>query len=168
LRKLLVFPETIQWNDGLLTLDRQRCWVDIWALDTAVNAQTGGDRAAMPDQDPLLAIYKGPFLPGDDAPWALSMREKLRSRFVEYVARKALYFEREGKYEQASGYFRRGIQTDDLVESFYQGLMRCQIHLGQPAEGIATFRRLRQTLSVTLGIQPSPASHSILERLQQI
>jgi DNA-binding SARP family transcriptional activator len=52
----------------------------------------------------------------------------------------------------------RGIEADPLAEALYQGLMRCYRQEGRSAEAIRRVRRLRQTLPVTLGVAPSPAS----------
>jgi DNA-binding SARP family transcriptional activator len=53
------------------------------------------------------------------------------------------------------------IPIDPIAEVFYQGLMRCQLGMGQVTEGVSTFRRLRQMLSVSLGIAPSAESETL-------
>ncbi|MBX9965042.1 MAG: bacterial transcriptional activator domain-containing protein, partial [Burkholderiales bacterium] len=55
----------------------------------------------------------------------------------------------------------------ELAESFHQGLMRCYQALGRHAEGMSVYRRLRQTLSLTLGIVPSERSQALARALQQ-
>jgi DNA-binding SARP family transcriptional activator len=45
--------------------------------------------------------------------------------------------------------------------------MRCYQALRRPAEGIAVFRRLRQTLSVVLGVAPSPESEAAAKALRR-
>ena len=47
------------------------------------------------------------------------------------------------------------------MESFYQGVIRCYAHTGRRAEALSTYRRLRQTLSVVLGIEPSAATQAL-------
>lgn len=54
-----------------------------------------------------------------------------------------------------------------MAESFYQGLMRCYAASGKPAEALGVYRRLRQTLSVVLGVAPSAASESLHRQLLQ-
>ncbi|MGH8769870.1 MAG: bacterial transcriptional activator domain-containing protein [Burkholderiales bacterium] len=58
------------------------------------------------------------------------------------------------------------MEADDLAEELYQGLMRCYQHLHRHAEGLAVYRRLRQTLSVILNIPPSPASEALYRSLR--
>ena len=65
---------------------------------------------------------------------------------------------------RARGY-RRGIDADELAEEFYQGVMRCHAAMGRTAEGMAAFRRLRQTLSVVLGVKPSQKSEQLMQLL---
>jgi tetratricopeptide (TPR) repeat protein len=52
-----------------------------------------------------------------------------------------------------------------LAEPLYQGLMRCYAALNRHAEARSAYRRLRQTLSVTLGIAPSSDSESLARTL---
>ena len=75
--------------------------------------------------------------------------------------------EEAGEWDQARACYQRGIEADELVEEFYLGLMRCYRALGRPAEGIAVFRRLRQTLSVVLGVAPSQGAETMLQALRE-
>jgi pentatricopeptide repeat protein len=59
----------------------------------------------------------------------------------------------------------RGLDADELAESFYQGLMRCHQRLGRPAEALSVYRRLRQTFSVVLGIKPSAETEEMVRLL---
>jgi len=52
-----------------------------------------------------------------------------------------------------------------LAEQLYDGLMRCHLALGSAAEGMVVFRRLRQILSVVLGVAPSAASEALAREL---
>jgi DNA-binding SARP family transcriptional activator len=45
--------------------------------------------------------------------------------------------------------------------------MRCHLAAGRYAEGMAAYRRLRQTLSVLLGIAPSEPSQALARALQR-
>jgi DNA-binding SARP family transcriptional activator len=53
-----------------------------------------------------------------------------------------------------------------LAEEFYQGVMRCHAATGRIAEGIAVYRRLRQTLSVVLGLKPSTRTEKLAQLLR--
>jgi pentatricopeptide repeat protein len=44
--------------------------------------------------------------------------------------------------------------------------MRCYARQGRHAEAISTYRRLRQTLSVVLGVAPSPSTEALVRELR--
>jgi len=172
LRRLLGAPECVRVEDGALSLDRTRVWVDAFqameALTAVVRTAKGGTTGTPEGLiDTVTALYKGVFLPGDaDAPWSISTRERMRAAFIDFVTTHGHHLETQEAWQDAAQWYGRGIAADDLSESFYQGLMRCQLQLGSRAEGLSTFRRMRQTLSVTLGIQPSPVSEALYRAMQ--
>jgi DNA-binding SARP family transcriptional activator len=63
--------------------------------------------------------------------------------------------EAKGDWERAIDVYRRGLEADNLVESFYRGLMRALAATGDQAEALNAFRRCRELLSIVLGIKPS-------------
>ncbi|HSD20881.1 MAG TPA: BTAD domain-containing putative transcriptional regulator, partial [Anaeromyxobacter sp.] len=78
-------------RDRLLTLDRQRCWVDTIAFEAALACVSsklerrdlaGALRAA----ERAVSVYRGPFLADSDEPWVLSARSRLRRRWQRAVA----------------------------------------------------------------------------------
>jgi DNA-binding SARP family transcriptional activator len=173
LRKLLGTHEAIVVADERVSLNPDLCWVDARAFETRLK-QADAMRAS-PDAgaavarvDQALVLYQGVFLPGDaDEPWSVQMRLRLRGRFTGAVEDLGARHEARGEWEQAIACYRRGLEADDLIEEFYLGQMRCYLALQRPAEGMAVFRRLRQTLSVVLGVAPSPASEAAARALSQ-
>ena len=166
LRKLLGGNDIIVVSDELISLNPQMCWTDTWAFERRIEqaeADRGSSAAA-----PALALYHGDFLPADaDEPWTVKARERLRAKFVRLVETVAQADEAAGQWDNAIARYLKGLEADDLAEQFYQGLMRCYAAFGRHAEGMAVFRRLRQTLSVVLSIAPSEASQSLAKALQR-
>lgn len=154
LRVLLRAPDVIRQKGGMLILDTMRCWVDARAFDFWA-AKSAEDQDAA---DHALDLYGGAFLAEENQQWVFPERERLRSRFVRLVSRAAEAREAAGQLEDAASLYLRGLEADPLVESFYQGLMRCYGRLRRATEAAAVYRRMRQTLSVVLGISPSAAS----------
>lgn len=158
LRKLLGDGAAIRQSAGKLSLDLQRCWIDALAfdrsLDAEVNSEHGMQRA--------IDLYRGPFLMQEDGyGWAVAARERLSARFIDAVEKLAAEKEQSMDFEGAIDAYRRGLAADELVEPFYQGLMRCYGRLDRRSEAARTYQRLRQKLSIVLGTQPS----AITERL---
>lgn len=156
LRRLLCVEGVIVQSGNTLSLDPRRCFVDAWAFDRGLQRLEGAQTA--------LRLYRGSFLADDlDAQWSVSLRERLRGRFVRAVLGSAEGLEADGRYEEAIDLYARGLDADDLVESFYQGLMRCYRSLGRSAEARATYRRLCRTLAANIGVEPSVESRRLFD-----
>jgi DNA-binding SARP family transcriptional activator len=78
----------------------------------------------------------------------------------------AQQIEAVGEYTEAIAAYQRGIDADAVVEPFYQGLMRCYDKLDRRTEAISAYRRLKQILSITLGLAPSPATEKLYQALR--
>jgi DNA-binding SARP family transcriptional activator len=131
--------------------------VDAWWFD---------ERSAQPKEPSAvsreLALYGGKFLPEDEGePWSVPARERLRGKFIHLLATHGRSLESAGDTDGAIRLYLRGIDADPIVEAFHQGLMRCYQQLGRHTEAISVYRRLRQTLSVVLGVAPSLESQDL-------
>jgi hypothetical protein len=94
LRALLGEEPVLRADKGLLTLDAERVWLDVWAFERslgALEAALGARREEplSPLAEQLVSLYRGPFLDADTAAWALAARERLRTRFLRLLAQAA-------------------------------------------------------------------------------
>lgn len=94
------------------------------------------------------------------------MRERLRAKFIHAVGVIGSRLEEAQRHEEAIAWYLRGLDADELVETFYQGLLRCYARLDRRVEGIGVYMRLRKLLSATLGIRPSAATERLHEALR--
>jgi DNA-binding SARP family transcriptional activator len=171
LRQLLGHEEAVQRREGLFTLDPRFCWVDAFAFErllgkAASQREAGrGEEAADPEEK-ALALYRGPFLAEEaERSWAVSMRERLRSRYLSAVGRLGARYWQKGQSEKAREWYLKGIDVDNLAEEFYQSLIRCYLADRREAEALAVFERLKKTFS-SLGVEPSPRTRNLLGSLR--
>lgn len=157
LRKLLGIPELVSNRGGKIGLDRTLCDVDAWRFEALLE----GDPA--PEAwNRALPLYAGVLLPEDEGePWCVAARERLRGKFIHALAARGRQLESTGDPEDAARLFQRGIDADPVVDTFHTGLMRCYRRMGRHAEAISAYRRLRQTLSVVLGVAPPPEAERL-------
>ena len=154
LRRVLGAKDAVLLGDSRLRLNEDLIWIDAFAFERLSDSACTHESA--------VSLYGGTFLPADDAePWTVPMRDRLRARFVGLLEKTGLELESSGRVALAIECYCRGIDTDPLAESLYQGLMRCYAMQGREAEGAAAFRRLRHTLSVVLGKMPSTKSNEL-------
>ncbi|MBI5575296.1 MAG: hypothetical protein HY896_02915 [Deltaproteobacteria bacterium] len=171
LRKLVGDEKAIALRDGRLTLSDRHGWVDAWAFERLIE-QAGNARKRDAGRDggaeilrmieKAVGLYKGPFLPEETKhPKAVSLRERLRSKFLRAVETLGRHWESADEWEKAVDCYRRGIEAESLAEEFYRCLIVCYRRLGRDAEAHATYRACRNVLSASLGIAPSPGTESV-------
>jgi len=165
LRRLLGDHRTIRQQGGTLALERSRIWVDAWAFEEMLESLAqAGELESLRN---ALSTYLGAFLNGDiDEPWSVMPRERLRAKFVQGVVKLGQELELQRRYEDAIGWYLKGMDTDPIVEPFYQGLMRCYDRLDRRSEAVGVYRRLRQTLSASLGLKPSLTTERLYQSLR--
>jgi len=155
LRKLLDVDNSIDLSSGQLSLARSLVWTDVWALEAALAHASRGDVAPARAARRLLEAYQGQLLGGDETPWIAKPRDALRSRVVRALTDLGATLERAGDWATAIDVYRRGLEADNLAESFYRGLMRALAATGDRAEALNAFRRCRDLLSIVLGVNPA-------------
>lgn len=166
LRKLLG-EDAIVRRDGCIALDARRVWVDAWAFERelamADDACRSNDaRSAHGALERLLRLYRGEFLPGEtDPPAVLSVRERLRAKFLRHLDAIGQCLSRGGRYEEAIVSYQKGLEMDPAAEGFYRGLLRCYLDLGRRAEALAVYRRCRDALARHLGAAPSAETEAL-------
>ncbi len=171
LRKLLDLDNALLLAGGKLSLSRELCWTDVWALEAALDAAR--DATERPDDrsegaivrvaQRLLDTYRGNLLGTEEHAWAAKPRDALRARFVRSLLRVGEDVEALGDWPTAIDLYRRGLEADNLAEPLYRGLMRSLAAIGDQAEALNAFRRCRELLSIVLGLKPSAET----ERLQR-
>jgi ATP/maltotriose-dependent transcriptional regulator MalT/DNA-binding SARP family transcriptional activator len=165
LRGLLGDNEAVIQQGGTLSLNPVRVWVDVWGLEEQLA------RGNALDSETLLDLYRGSFLVEDEGePWSVTMRERLRGKFIHALVGQAQQLESAGRFDQAIEGYLRGLDADPVIEQFYQGLMRCYARLDRKSEAIAAYRRLKQMLSISLSLKPSPSTEKLYQslRLEQV
>jgi len=157
LRKLLGTSDAVLQLGGRVSLNSACCWVDASVFEAAIDASGG-----MPEK--ILNLYGGSFLPDDlDESWSVAARERLRGKFIHALSSHGALLENDGNLTGATQCYLRGIDADQIVESFHQGLMRCYERLGRRSEAFSVYRRLRHTLSVILGVPPADETNRLFQ-----
>jgi ATP/maltotriose-dependent transcriptional regulator MalT/DNA-binding SARP family transcriptional activator len=166
LRRLIATPDAVAVNEGCVSLNCDRVWVDAMAFERllAASATPADEEVTMR----ALALYKGPLLPCElDASWSAAYRERLRAKFVHHLAGRGRELEAQGRWEEAITLYLRGLDADTLNESFYRGLMRAHHLSGRRAEAMSLYARLQQALHDALGIEPSRETQALYEQISQ-
>jgi len=175
LRKVLGDDSAIEVDQGVASLNMTDAWVDAQAfrgLALRVHSCVGNGACSRLQAEQmameLMTVYPGHFLPGEEQPWAIGVREQLRSRFVQATAELSQMLERTGALEAAVELNRHGIALDPHAESFHNGLMRALIALGRRCEAKDAFERCRELLWTGLGMEPSAETRKLHARINGV
>lgn len=175
LRKYLGDDHYLLMEDGRLTLNRDRVWVDVWECERQLtklrvllshhaDSDTAADISVCGDQ--IMRIYQGHFLSREQSScWSVSLEERLRNRFVFGMLALGSFWERQGLPAKAVLCYQRGIEVDDLIETFYQRLMLCLDKTGRQPEAITCYRQCKHVLAVVLGLQPTDETQQIYQAI---
>ena len=174
LRRLINDDKVIQLRERRLSLNPSLCWIDVWDLqvftDRVDEAWKNGDPSedgaseAVRLGEKALGLYRGHFLPGDS--WALSYRERIRSKFLRLIMRVGGHWQQRLQWQKAVEVFQKGLEVDGLAEEFYRQLMACYQQLGQRAEALAVYNRCHTLLLSSLGIPPSRKTEALYQSIK--
>jgi LuxR family transcriptional regulator, maltose regulon positive regulatory protein len=161
LRHLLDTDDAILVEDGKLTLNASKVWIDCQAFERACD-RLAADELDAAGAEVIFKLYGGHFLDREEeAAWMIAPRNSLKARFVQIVERFGQALEKDGRRNEAAALYERGIALDMLAEPLYRRLMACQIEQGRAAQAMDTYRRCRQSLSVVLGIAPAAETEAL-------
>ena len=175
LRRLLGDRKVIRLRDGRLTMDQRYCWVDAWAFERTFGTadifwRKGAEGGQVADAVDLtrkaIDIYKVSFLARESrSPWAISLRERLRSKFSRGVRKLGHYWEQHGHWEKAVECYQRGLEVESLAEEFCRKLMVCYHRLDRRADALFVYDCCQQMLAAAFGIEPCPETKAIQKAL---
>ncbi len=175
LRGLFGIKDLLIVREGHLSLNSEIAWVDTWHLEQLLNRcrlllprivdVSVTDELASCEQH-IQQIYQGSFLEREPVrPWAISLRERLRSKLLHYLMDAGRSWEQVGNPDRAIRCYRKGLELEPLAEELYQHLIQCYRNNQRMAEALATFRRCKQVLAEQLQIAPSPATLGLYDTL---
>jgi DNA-binding SARP family transcriptional activator len=172
LRRLIGDDEAIQRHANEVTINRHVCWVDAFAVQhlldklEAVRVDVDGESAFEPMLARLTRLYRGEFLPVDDASWVLSVRAALQRRTLHQLLRIGHYYSETNRWLDAARVYETAMLVDGCSEEACRGLMYVNGRLGRRAEVNRAYNRCRQNLITQLGLMPSTETTVLLQRMR--
>jgi SARP family transcriptional regulator, regulator of embCAB operon len=135
-------------------------WVDLDAARNALDEAEGLMRSGKPRQawPPTLigySVFERGFLHGEEKRWIVRERERILGehlRSLELLSDITLAL---GEPTAAVRFARMCCDLDPFRESAYEREMRAELQLGNRAEALKTYDRLRKVLADELGADPS-------------
>ena len=175
LRRLLGDDETIVANEGRLQLSPDLVWTDIQLLRHALlqaqrrrDEKVAGNKLVMAEAaatvTAVLQLYEGPYLQDEEGPpWLLAGREAIATAVRQALLTTDLILDGSVD-EMLIPALEKALAADPASEDLARALMRALLRCGRHSEAVQVYRRLRQMLSLLLGIAPSAETDHIRDR----
>lgn len=112
-----------------------------------------------------LAKYGGKFLPGIDAAWAATERERLHQTFVDALVALARYHLDAAHYDEALTLCQRALDEDNCLEEAHRLAMRAYAGKGDHAAVARQYNQCRDALQLELDVLPSSATDDLYRSL---
>jgi SARP family transcriptional regulator, regulator of embCAB operon len=147
-------------------------WIDLDAARSALDEaeglmRAGRAREAWPPALVALSILERGFLHGEEQLWIIRERERIHSQHLRALELLADITLTLGESASSAHFARMCSDLEPFRESAYEREMRALLQMGNRAEALRTYERLRQWLADELGTDPSPALQAaFLEALQ--
>jgi DNA-binding SARP family transcriptional activator/predicted ATPase len=125
----------------------------------------GAQRTALVE---AVELYRADLLPSCYDEWIVPERERLRQRYQEALAMLVQLLEAQRDYGAAIRYAQRWLRHDALAEDAYRALMRLLALTDDRAGALRVYHRCVTVLRSELGVEPSPATRDLHERLLQM
>jgi len=145
-------------------------WIDLEAAADAIDQAEGAVLASQPQAaygPSLIAttIARRPFLVGEDAPWVMTRRDRLRDILIRALDCRVEALIWNGELALAQDQARAAVELEPFRESGYRRLMQLLVKRGDRAEAVRVYQQCRQRLADELGISPSEETESLLRTL---
>jgi DNA-binding SARP family transcriptional activator len=142
-------------------------WIDLEAAADALHQAEGAVQSNQPDAayGPALiatTIARRPFLAGEDAPWVMTRRQRLREILVRALDCRVEALIWNGELALAQDQARAAVELEPFRESGYRRLMQVLVKRGDRAEAVRVYQDCRRRLAEELGVAPSDETESLM------
>jgi DNA-binding SARP family transcriptional activator len=171
-RKLAIDADLAALSGSVHVRLPRELWIDLDAARNALDEaeglmRAGQARQAYPQAVVALSILERGFLQGEEQLWIVREREHIHGehlRALELLADITLAL---GEPAASVRFARLCSDLEPFRESAYERQMRAEMHMGNQAEALRTYDRLRKLLVDELGADPSPALQALFFKALQ-
>ena len=152
---ILANVQTVQFNP------ESNFWLDVEEF----KARISKPHATIQDLTEAIELYRGDFLEGLHDDWCLEERYYLEGVYLGALQRLTAAYEAIDRPEEALRYAELLLERDPLREDVHCKVIRLHVLLGNRIEAIRHARWCRSVLRAELGIDPSPETIALCDRL---
>jgi LuxR family maltose regulon positive regulatory protein len=168
--KRILKREVLVFREGRYAFDRrQPHWYDVEVFEAHLRQARAarGTPEALSHLRAAVELYRGDYLSGWNAEWAVERRERLRAQYLEALLTLAKATLTAGEPAAALAWFQQALQADPYLEAACLGALRCYLALDQPGAALDLYRQYAARLERELGLRPSPEAQALYESIRR-
>ncbi len=167
LRKLVDVANVFEMTDTRIALNSDVVRVDCVQFEMLADTiEAPGNHSLTSLVQQFISVYRGRFLGNEPCNrWLQYARERWHARMVRVVVAAGTRIEADGDIDSAIALYARAVEHDTTSEELHRRLIAIFMVQGEHAEATNVFRRLRQSLSLTLGVMPSEKTLALIAPL---
>ncbi len=168
----LIGKEAIILHSGMISLNENHCWLDLWVFEEAMDElentlrNNGPAHIIVKLTDQALKLYRDTFLKNYDSGLAILKQEQLLHKLCRLLDLSVDFHERLGENGRACLLLEKELELKPLVEANYRRLMSHYIHLGQPGHALHIYQRCRRIIHKGFHISLSEEIQRLVKQLQ--
>ena len=165
-RFLEVDRKILRWReDAPFDLDVAAFEEALERVGDTPGASAGAASGARQTLERAVELYEGDLLPGCYDDWIEFARERLRRSYRGALIQLIDFLEQIQDYRAAIEAAERLVRHDPLREVSYRRLMKLRAAIGDRVGALRTYHRCATALERELGLEPSPVTQDVYERL---
>lgn len=144
-------------------------WTDVAAIEDAFALASSPPALDEPRRrrvEEAVALYRGEYLSGIYAEWAVFERERLRAIYLHLLDLLVVECQRAGEYERGIGYANDALRCERADERMHRHLMSMLYRSGDRTAALRQYSRCLEILREELDVEPSAATLSLLDEIR--
>ncbi len=145
-------------------------WLDVATFEHTARPVLAAPASALTSQqvqglESALTLYTGDLLEGFYEDWALRERERVRSMYLDSLARLMRYHHARGAYTDGLAAGQQLLAHDPLREEIHREMMRLYLKAGDRALAVRQYNLCRDILADELGIPPMAETQALYHEI---
>jgi predicted ATPase/DNA-binding SARP family transcriptional activator len=136
-----------------------------WTADVHDLERAGRTRPETAGLEQAVELYRGHLLPGFYEEWTALERDRLEALFQRLIQTLVEALTDEGRWPDVLTWAERWIALGHSPEPAFRALMQAHAALGDAAAMATAYQRCRDALMDDLGVEPSPETEALFDRL---
>lgn len=169
----LIGKEAVLLNAGLISLNENYCWLDLWAFEATIDTLEQALQCNEPSSvivkltERLLTLYQDTFLKNTGNGPVILKQTQLLNKLCHTLDLSVDFHEQQGEIRQVCFLLHKVLELRPLIEENYRRLMIHYCNLSQPDRALQIYHQCCQVLRKGFSLPLSSEIQILAQQLKQ-